>query len=82
MILYCSQEGYLIAEQLIFVPSLFTFPIHNMYIHFVHLDTDSWQWKAVSIGQAAGSSKREGQQSSHFFPDGQNVGHPWRVYAT
>ena len=66
---------YLIAEQLhIFALSV--------YIPYTHTDPDSWQWKAVSTGQAAGSSKRKGQPSSHLFPDGQNVGHPWRVHAT
>ena len=55
--------------------SLFT------YILCFHIDSDPWQWQALSVGQAACSSQREGEQGSHLLSDGADVGHPCRVHA-
>lgn len=48
----------------------------------VSVDLDSWQWQAVSVGQAACSSEGEGEQGTHLLTDGENVGHTRRVHAT
>lgn len=48
----------------------------------MYADLDSWQWQAVSVGQATGSSEGEGEQGAHLLTDGANVGHTRRVHAT
>ena len=59
--------------------------IHSYTVHvvcIVYADVDSWQWEAVSVGQAACSSEGEGKQGAHLLTDGENVGHTRRVHAT